>query len=176
MNQLPSEIFVLWSVSFLIKLSCKKLPPSLVKCVFFCFNVPPSGQNVQRLFKFLLFEFSMRRKVGHQNLILLFSIPSGANSFVCRVKFNSRLWVPLVRQCHSADSTTCTAATNFRQRRCLSQSTGTLPHVVKIALPKFKDLLHKKIVVGSYRPRTVLYPGALTRLQIEVFVCFRLFR
>ena len=57
---------------------------------FFCFNVPPSGQNVQRLFKFLLFEFSMRRKVGHQNLILLFSIPSGANSFVCRVKFASR--------------------------------------------------------------------------------------
>ena len=90
MNQLPSEIFVLWSVSFLIKLSCKKLPPSLIKCVFFCFNVPPSSQNVQRLFKFLLFEFSMRRKVGHQNLILLFSIPSGANSFVCRVKFNSR--------------------------------------------------------------------------------------
>ena len=40
--------------------------------------------------KFLLFEFSMRRKVGHQNLIQLFSIPSGANSFVCRVKFNSR--------------------------------------------------------------------------------------
>ena len=90
MNQLPSEIFLLWSVSFLIKLSCKKLPPSLVKCVFFCFNVPPSGQNVKRPFKFLLFEFSMRRKVGHQNLILLFSIPSGANSFVCRVKFNLR--------------------------------------------------------------------------------------
>ena len=34
MNQLPSEIFLLRSVSFLIKLSCKKLPPSRVKCVF----------------------------------------------------------------------------------------------------------------------------------------------
>ena len=50
-NQLPSEIFLLQSVSFLIKLSCKKLPPSLVKCVFFCFNVPPSGQIVKRPFK-----------------------------------------------------------------------------------------------------------------------------
>ena len=40
MNQLPSEIFVLWSVSFLIKLSCKKLPPSLVKCVFFASMYP----------------------------------------------------------------------------------------------------------------------------------------
>ena len=29
-NQLPSEIFLLQSVSFLIKISCKKLPPSLV--------------------------------------------------------------------------------------------------------------------------------------------------
>ena len=56
----------------------------------FFFAVPPSGQNAKRPFKFLLFDFSMRRKVGHQNLILLFSIPSGANSFVCRVKFNSR--------------------------------------------------------------------------------------
>ena len=149
-------------------------------CVFFCFNVPPSGQNVQRLFKFLLFEFSMRRKVGHQNLILLFSIPSGANSFVCRVKFASRKVIKS-NQIKSNESflengDDDTAATNFRQRRCLSQSTGTLPHVMKIPLPKFKDILHKKIVVGSYRPRTVLYPGALTRLQIEVFVCFRLFR
>ena len=34
MNQLQSEIFFLRPVLFLIKLSCKKLPPSLVKCVF----------------------------------------------------------------------------------------------------------------------------------------------
>ena len=39
-NQLPSEIFLLQSVSFLIKLSCKKLPPSLVKCVFFASMYP----------------------------------------------------------------------------------------------------------------------------------------
>ena len=33
-NQLPSEIFLLQSVSFLIKLSCKKLPPSAVPGFF----------------------------------------------------------------------------------------------------------------------------------------------
>ena len=181
MNQLPSEIFLLWSVSFLIKLSCKKLPPSLVKCVFFA--VPPSGQNAKRPFKFLLFDFSMRRKVGHQNLILLFSIPSGANSFVCRVKINSRQekekskskWKILFTVCccsvgESENGDNDTAATNFSQGRCLSQSTGTLPN--------FKDLLHKKIVAASSHPRTVLYPVAhpLTnrfyKKFLFVFVCF----
>ena len=63
-----------------------------------------------------------------------------------------------------------TAATNFRQRKCLSQSTGTLPN--------FKDLLHKKIVAGSSHPRTVIYPVAhpLTnrfyKKFLFVFVCF----
>ena len=60
MNLLPSEISLLRSVSFLTKLSYKKLPPSLVRCIF-CFNgTPVSGQNVKRSFKFPLFEFSMR--------------------------------------------------------------------------------------------------------------------
>ena len=125
----------------------------------------------------------MRRKVGHQNLTLLFSIPSGANSFVCLVKINSRQekekskskWKILFTVCCCSveeleNGDDDTAATNFSQGRCLSQSTGTLPN--------FKDLLHKKIVAASSHPRTVLYPVAhpLTnrfyKKFLFVFVCF----
>ena len=57
-NLLPSEIFLLRSVQFLIKIpSIEKLPPSLVKCIF-RFNVTPvSGEmsNVHLNFFCLIF-------------------------------------------------------------------------------------------------------------------------
>ena len=189
MNQLPSEIFLLRSVLFLIKLSCKKLPPSLVKCVFFASMYPRQVKMSNVYLNFFCLNFRWGEKLDIKIWLYCFQFPrvqillfvgwkstrvKKRRKVKASEKFCSQFVVVLSTIEENGDDDT--AATNFSQGRCLSQSTGTLPHVVKIPLPKFKDLMHKKIVVGSYRPRTVLYPSALTRLQIKVFVCFRLFR
>ena len=59
MNQLSSEIFILRPASFLIKLFCKKLPPSLVKCVFLlqCYTRQVKISNVHLNFFCLHFRW-----------------------------------------------------------------------------------------------------------------------
>ena len=178
-NQLPSEIFLLQSVSFLIKLSCKKLPPSLVKCVFLlqCYPSQVKLSNVNLNFLCLIFEWG--EKLVIKIWFYCFQFPrvqilclSGGIQLASRkVKAKKMLFTVC---CWSVDESengdNDTAATNFSQGRCLSQSTGTLPN--------FKDLLHKKIVAASSHPRTVLYPVAhpLTnrfyKKFLFVFVCF----
>ena len=67
-----------------------------------------------------------------------------------------------------------TAATNFRQRKCLSQSTGTLLHVVKIPLLNFKDLLQKdcgRVVPPADRSLPRCTPAYKSKF-LFVFVCF----
>ena len=177
MNQLPSEIFLLRSVSFLIKLSCKKLPPSLVKCVFLLYPRQVKMPNVHLNFFCLIFRWD--EKLDIKIWFYCFQFPRvqillfvGWNSIRVKKSFvhSLLLYCWRVGKWRRHD----TAATNFRQRKCLSQSTGTLLRVVKIPLLNFKDLLQKRLWPG--RPtRGPFFTPVHTRLQIEVFVCFRLF-
>ena len=161
MNQLPSEIFLLWSVSFLIKLSCKKLPPSLVKCVFFASMYPRQVKMSNVYLNFFCLNFRWGEKLDIKIWFCCFQFPRV--QILLFVGWNSTR----VCECHLSVSAIPLTALHVQRRQISGREDVS---------PKFKDILHKKIVVGSYRPRTVLYPGALTRLQIEVFVCFRLFR
>ena len=75
MNQLPSEIFVLWSVSFLIKLSCKKLPPSLVKCVFFASMYPRQVKMSNVYLNFFCLNFRWGEKLDIKIWFYCFQFP-----------------------------------------------------------------------------------------------------
>ena len=172
MNQLPSEIFLLRSVSFLIKLFCKKLPPSLVKCVFLlqCYTRQVKISNVHLNFFLCIFAeakswTSKSDSIVFNSLGCKFFCLSGEiqlasgkvkarENFCCLLLFCRRVgkW----RWRYSGD--------DF-QKRCLSQSTGSLSHVVKFLPLKLQrplaqeDPLAVAVAVSSH-PRTVLYPGA----------------
>ena len=140
MNQLPSEIFLLWSVSFLIKLSCKKLPPSLIKCVFLLLQCTPVRSkcptSIQISFVWTFDEAkswtSKSDSIVFNSLgckffclsgeIQLASVSATCPSVPFRRQHYMYTWPTLIYKLPW-----CTAATNFKQRRCLSQSTGTSP-------------------------------------------------
>ena len=75
MNQLPSEIFLLRSVSFLIKLSCKKLPPSLVKCVFFASMYPRQVKMSNVYLNFFCLNFRWGEKLDIKIWFYCFQFP-----------------------------------------------------------------------------------------------------
>ena len=105
MNQLPSEIFLLRSVSFLIKLSCKKLPPSLVKCVFFASMYPRQVKMSNVYLNFFCLNFRWGEKLDIKIWFCCFQFPRvqillflASRKVKAREKFCSQFVVRRVEQ------------------------------------------------------------------------------